>query len=261
MVGPWCFLDHIGPVEFGGDGLIDVAPHPHIGLQTATWIIEGELLHKDSLGYVQPLRPGALNLMTAGRGISHSEESPADRGPRMHGVQFWIALPRDQAGVAPAFEHHATLPSHERDGVQVTVFVGALDGLTSPATVYSPLCGAELVARSSGTLSLPLEAGFEHGLMVTEGACRLPEHDGPLVPGSLYYLGGRRAALSLQLEANARLMLIGGAPFKAPVHMWWNFVTHSREDIAQARSDWENTDRFGQVSAYEKGRRLEAPAL
>lgn len=259
MVGPWCFLDHIGPVTFSAEDMIDVAPHPHIGLQTATWMIDGELLHKDSLGYEQLIRPGQLNLMTAGRGISHSEESPDGRSADVHGVQFWIALPAHKKDIAPDFEHFPRLPVRQYEKSFVTLFVGDMDGMQSPARCHSPLIGAELVSPQADSLTLPLEPGFEHALMLTSGRCKVENRE--LEPGHLYYLGGQREQLKLETSDDCRLMLIGGEPFNHPVLLWWNFVGHSDEDIRQARQDWLDTDRFGNVNAYRKGTRLEAPAL
>lgn len=259
MIGPWCFLDHIGPVTLGDDQMIDVAPHPHTALQTATWMIEGELLHKDSLGYEQVIRPGQLNLMTAGHGISHSEQSPKDRSTAVHGVQFWIALPAAHKDIAPAFQHIAELPQRHYGAARVTVFVGELDGMRSPATVHSPMVGAELFAETECSLTLTLQPEFEHALMVTAGAASLGTET--LAMDALHALGGGRDTLTLSLAANSRLMLIGGTPFAHPVLMWWNFVGHSDAEIRQALHDWEHSERFGTVSAYEKNTRLQAPVL
>lgn len=263
MVGPWCFLDHIGPVTFSPTDMIDVAPHPHIGLQTATWMIDGELLHKDSLGYTQVIRPGQLNLMTAGHGISHSEESPEGRSPNVHGVQFWIALPKQKKDIAAEFEHFPQLPMRQYSRSFFTLFIGEHDGMESPATAHSPILGAEIVSPDADAFALPLETSFEYALMVIAGEAEL-DIDGEtnaLVPNSLYYLGGSRDQLMLKTKDNTRVMLIGGESFAEPVSLWWNFVGHSNEDIHQAKQDWENNDRFGEVKAYTKGTRLSAPEL
>ncbi len=259
MIGAWCFLDHIGPVRLNDADNIDVAPHPHIGLQTATWMINGELWHKDSLGYEQVIRPGQLNLMTAGHGISHSEESPPQRSDAVHGVQFWIALPESCKDIAPAFEHIDTLPRQQIGQTQVTVFIGELANMCSPAKVYSPLLGAELVGLQDDTITLAVPTQFELGLLVTAGTACVDDTE--LGLDTLYALGCGRSSLTLTLAAGARVMLIGGAPYGKPVLMWWNFVGHSDEEIRQGLDDWENGDRFGEVTAYSKGTRLTAPAL
>lgn len=263
LIGPWCFLDHIGPVMFGdGDKGVDVGPHPHIGLQTVTWLLEGELLHKDSLGYEQVIRPGQLNLMTAGHGISHSEESPPDRSARLHGVQFWIALPAAEADRAPAFEHYTEVPRQSLAVMDLHLVVGRHGEQTSPARVWSPLVGAELVAREAGEETLALEPDFEHGLMLLQGEASL---DGtPMLPGTLYHASPGCSAVRLQVSADARVFLLGGEPLGEELLLWWNFVGRSTEEIRQARTDWAEQDypdgRFGQVTAYD-GARLPIPDL
>lgn len=263
LIGSWCFLDHIGPVSFAGDVKgVDVGSHPHIGLQTVTWLLEGEMLHKDSLGYEQVIRPGQLNLMTAGHGISHSEESPEGRSAGLHGVQFWIALPKEDADCAPAFEHHASVPSVALDTLDLHLVVGEWQGHRSPAAVRSPLVGAELVAREAGDARVPLETGFEHGLMLLQGTARI---DGePMQAGTLYHASPGCQELALTLSADARLFLLGGEPVTESLLLWWNFVGRSTEEIRQAREDWIHQDRpdgrFGQVSAYQGGR-LPVPDL
>lgn len=258
LVGPWCFLDHFGPVTYESGKPVDVAPHPHIGLQTVTWLIEGEVLHKDSLGYEALIRPGELNLMTAGCGIAHSEETPPQNSGRIHGVQLWVALPDAQRHVAPAFSHYDSLPVIRLETGRATVIIGELAATRSPATAYSPIVGAELMVEDRAGLSLPLNPAFEHALVVLEGA---PELEGKsLTPGTLYYLGMGREVLGLAGEGRARAMLIGGAPFGEQVLMWWNFVARAPEEIAQAREDWLQRRHFGEVKGYA-GARLEAPAL
>lgn len=172
-VGAWCFLDHFGPSDVTQGPGMRVGPHPHIGLQTVTWLLEGEILHRDSLGSVQSIRPGQLNLMTSGRGISHSEESPAPRPSRLHGAQFWVALPEGARHGEPAFEHHAQLPCTEHQGLQVTVLLGEAFGLRSPGTVYSPLVGMDVRARGPITATLPLRREWEYGFLVLQGAAEL----------------------------------------------------------------------------------------
>jgi redox-sensitive bicupin YhaK (pirin superfamily) len=256
LVGPWCFLDHFGPVTFDSGKPMDVAPHPHIGLQTVTWIIEGEGLHKDSLGNEQLLLPGQLNLMTAGRGIAHSEETPPRNSGRLHGVQLWVALPDAQRHVEPAFDHHSALPAVTLGDCRATVLIGALAGARSPAQAYSPIIGAELVADRDGACDLPLDPEFEYALLMITGTGAVDER--VLDADTLYYLGTARSRLALKHRAGTRLMLIGGAPFGENILMWWNFVARTPEEIAAARTDWERRERFGEVAAYA-GRRLAAP--
>lgn len=257
MVGPWCFLDHFGPTDVAqGEGM-RVGPHPHCGLQTVTWLYEGEILHRDSLGSLQLIRPGQLNLMTSGHGISHSEESPLPRASALHGLQFWIALPDEARDTAPAFAHHPELPQIEHQGLHCTLLVGAALGLVSPARMYSPAVGLDLDCPSATTADLPLSADFEHAVMVTQGAVLI---DGAMLqPGELLYLGGQRSTLHLRSEGPARLVLIGGAAFAEPVLMWWNFVGRSASELSDAVRQWNSGDaRFGQVHGFD-GARLTAP--
>src|SRR5690625_2275353 len=167
MVGAWCFADHYGPDDVTSGSGMQVAPHPHTALQTVTWLFSGEIEHRDSLGTVQRVRPGELNLMTAGHGISHSEASPVDRPPVLHGVQLWTALPGSAVDVAPHFEHLGCddLPRFTRDGAEVTVLAGNLTGHEAPTRVYSPLVGAEIVLPTGGELTLEVESEFEYGVL------------------------------------------------------------------------------------------------
>ena len=257
LVGPWCFLDSYGPLSFSSGKPMDVAPHPHIGLQTVSWLLEGELLHNDSLGLTGLAGPGVLNLMTAGRGIAHSEETPARNAGRLRGVQLWVALPEARRETAPAFEQWATLPAVELDGGRATLMMGELGGVRSPAQAFSPIVGAELSAAPDRRLVLPLDPRFEHALVPLQGSCRL---DGQaLSVDTLYYLGcGRRELVVLTAREPVRALLLGGAPFGETVLMWWNFVARTTDEIAAAREDWEAGRRFGDVRAYD-GPRLGAP--
>ncbi len=257
LVGPWCFLDAYGPLLFAAGKPIDVAPHPHIGLQTVSWLLEGEVEHHDSLGLAATARPGVLNLMTAGRGIAHAEETPATNAGRLRGVQLWVALPSASRDTAPAFESHAALPVAELEHARATVITGQLAGLRSPARTFSPIVGADLALAASGRLVLPLEPEFEHALVPLAGECRLD--DQPLGLDTLYYLGCGRRQLDLGSGPQpARALLIGGAPFGETILMWWNFVARSTEEIVAAREDWEAGRRFGAVEAYA-GPRIPAP--
>jgi redox-sensitive bicupin YhaK (pirin superfamily) len=239
-IGAWCFLDHMGPADVA----MAIRPHPHTGLQTVTWLLEGEALHRDSLGTEQPIRPGQLNLMTAGRGVSHAEEGTG-RADRVHGVQLWVALPDDTRHGEPGFEHHAELPVVELGPLTATVLLGSVAAATSPGRTDSPLVGADL-ALPAGDATLPLDPSFEHGLVVTEGVLGV---DGEVVaPGALAYLGDGRDELRVEaLDGPVRALLVGGAPFGPPPLMWWNFVARTWDEIDDARADWNaaGTDRFG----------------
>ena len=256
MVGAWCFLDHAGPVDFPAGGGVQVGPHPHIGLQTFTWMIEGEILHSDSLGNRQWIRPGQVNVMTAGHGISHSEESSNDRAGRNQLVQLWIALPDGERERAPMFQHCPELPRIQRDGFDITLLVGDWLGATSPATVFSPLLGADLCADAAVTTTLPLRPEFEHAVVCLEGEIRVEGET--LAPGALLYFGTGRETLRIETDAAARLLLVGGEPFGKDVLLWWNFVGRTAEDMVQATQDWSHGDRFGEVPGT-KLRRLVAP--
>lgn len=258
LVGPWCFLDHYGPLSFTGRKAMDVAPHPHIGLQTVSWLFSGEVLHNDSLGLQGIVRPGELNLMTAGRGIAHAEETPTSNSGRLHGLQLWVALPDAERQRVPTFDYYRDLPVLETDGGCTQVFMGELGGTRSQVRSFSALVGAELRIGSHGKLQLPLDPGWEHALVVIDGEVQL---DGTqLAQGALHYLGTRRTGLELGSTTGSRAILIGGAPFGEAVVIWWNFVARTADEIVQARADWEARRRFGEVRAY-KGERLAAPPL
>ncbi|MEU6645628.1 pirin family protein [Saccharomonospora sp. NPDC046836] len=255
-VGAWCFLDQFGPEPAD----MRVLPHPHIGLQTVTWPVAGEIRHRDSVGSDVLVRPGQLNLMTAGRGVAHSEFSIGE-GTILHGLQLWVALPADSAGVAPAFEQHMTLPRYEQGGLRATVLLGALGDAVSPATVYSPIVGAELSVAPGAIENVPLRADFEYAVLVVEGELRVA--DVPLESGPLLYLGTGREELPIATAGTgARAMLLGGEPFADELVMWWNFVGRSHDEIAAARADWEGADpaRFGTVPGHG-GARIPAPEL
>ncbi|SDG88470.1 hypothetical protein SAMN05421505_1097 [Sinosporangium album] len=258
MVGAWCFIDHYGPDDIATEPGMQVPPHPHIGLQTVSWLLDGEVLHRDSLGSLQTIRPGELGLMTAGRAIAHSEESPHTHPPILHGAQLWVALPDAHRHVAPAFEHHVALPVLRERQVTATVVMGELAGAASPGTAYSPLVGADLVLSADADVRLPVEYDFEHAVVNLSGET---EVDGvPVPPGALLYLGTGRRELRLRTSAGSRLMLLGGEPFDEEIVMWWNFVGRTGQEIAQARQEWADGELFGTVHGYA-GPRLNAPAL
>ena len=243
-VGSWCFVDHAGPVPVEPGMAFGIGPHPHMGLQTVTWLVAGELLHLDSLGSEQLIRPGQLNLMTAGHGVSHAEEDPA-RAEEVHAVQLWVAQPADTRDGPAAFEHHAELPRLEFDHAEGTVLVGDVAGVTSPARRDTEHMGVELRLRGPGAV-VPLRTDYEHALVVLEGRVTV---DGVVVePGVLAYLGSARDECRFQVEVPARALLLGGVPFPEAVLMWWNFVARSREEVSEARRQWTADDgRFGRV--------------
>jgi redox-sensitive bicupin YhaK (pirin superfamily) len=257
-VGAWCFLDRYGPLSFSSGTPMDVAPHPHIGLQTVSWLLQGEIIHHDSLGYEALMRAGQLNLMTSGKGIAHSEETPKTNSGTLDGVQLWVALPSSQRNIAPALKHHASLPVLDFAAGAVTVIAGTLSGETSPAQMFSPILGAEIAFRTREPLLLPVRPDFEHAVLVLRGEASLNEY--PLEAATLHYLGTNREELRLSGSADTRVLLLGGEPFNDPIVMWWNFVANTREEIAQAREDWMSQQRFGEVKGY-RGARLPAPDL
>ncbi|MEU2870594.1 pirin family protein [Streptomyces olivoreticuli] len=258
MIGAWAFVDHYGPDDIADEPGMQVPPHPHMGLQTVSWLHDGEVLHRDSLGSLRTVRPRELGLMTSGRAISHSEESPKPHARYLHGAQLWVALPDAHRNVEPHFEHHANLPTVTAPGFTATVILGELDGALSPGTTYSPIVGADLALAHGTVASLPLDPDFEYAVLSMSGEAHV---DGvPVTPGTMLYLGCGRTELPLRGESDAGLMLLGGEPFEEEIVMWWNFVGRSHEDIAQARSDWMTGSRFGEVHGYE-GARLPAPEL
>jgi len=262
MVGAWCFVDHYGPHDLATAPPMDVPPHPHTGLQTVSWLLEGEVLHRDSLGSEQMIAPGQLNLMTAGRGIAHSEETPEPSRrttQKLSGVQLWVALPEASRGQAPHFEHHADLPVLASGGVSAQVVMGSVDGAASGAATYSPLVGADVSMAAASSGLLPLEPTFEHAVLAMSGDV---EVDGrPVTFGEMLYLPPGLRDVSLATQRGARALLIGGAPFEEHIVMWWNFVGADHDEIVEAREEWEaQADRFGAVTGYE-GPWLHAPAL
>ncbi|WP_080406378.1 pirin family protein [Burkholderia ubonensis] len=259
-VGAWCFLDHAGPVALSGDTGMHVGPHPHIGLQTFTWMIEGSVLHRDSLGYEQVIRPGEVNLMTAGRGIAHTEdtEDALLPGGRFHAVQLWIALPDAHRDRAPAFENYRNLPVHRDGGFTITVLAGAAFDRVSPAQVYSPLVGLDFASDGAARLAMPLDPAFEYAVFALTGDVAV---DGAaLEPNVLLYLGAGRDRLELTTEAAARFIVLGGAPFEEDLLIWWNFVARSPAEMVAAADAWNAQRGFGDVQG-ETAPRMEAPAL
>lgn len=246
-VGAWCFADHIGPETVaagaGMSGPGGIGSHPHIGLQTVTWLESGSLLHRDSLGSEQAIQPGQLNLMTAGRGIAHAEESLTPEGGLVHGIQLWVALPEGTREGPAAFEHHGELPRIELDHGTGTVLVGELLSARSPARADTDHFGVELRLRP-GTTTLPLHPTHEHALIVLSGALTVDEQH--LEPGVVGLVDPGYDELVIRTEQPSLVMLLGGTPFGPKLHMWWNFVGFDRSEIDRAYDDWrDHSDRFG----------------
>jgi len=258
MIGPWCFLDRFGPLSFTDGMPMDVAPHPHIGLQTVSWLLEGEIAHDDSLRSEALLRPGGVNVMTSGHAIAHAERTPREHTGKLNGVQLWTALPESRRHGAPTFQHLPEVPVLESPAGLIQVFAGAIDGRHSAAEHFSPIVGAELRVHPGHELALPLETDFEHALLVLDGEVSLEGQR--LEPRLLYALDPGRTQMALASPAGARVLLIGGAPFGEPILMWWNFVARTPDEIREAREDWERHRRFGEVPAYA-GPRLPAPEV
>jgi quercetin 2,3-dioxygenase len=259
MIGAWAFVDHYGPDDIAATAGMQVAPHPHTGLQTVSWLLEGEVHHLDSLGSDVRFGPGQLALMTAGHGIAHAEQSPVSHPRFLHGAQLWVALPDAHRETAPAFEHHPTLPGWTSDGVTATVLMGSFGGAVSPGTAYSPLVGVDLDVAAGADVEVPLEPGFEYGLLASSGAATV--EGAPLELGAMLYLGTGRSTLRLTAGEASKLLLLGGEPFEEHLVMWWNFVGRSGEEIADYAGQWNaESDRFGAVLGYD-GARLQAPPL
>lgn len=242
-IGAWCFVDHFGP----GDQSMAVLPHPHTGLQTVTWPIAGHIRHRDSLGNNVVLRPGELNLMTSGDGVSHSEfteGSPAG----MHGVQLWVALPEHRRLGPAGFEHHPDLPRVEGEGWTGVVLVGEFAGQTSKATVHTPLVGVEL-RLAPGRHEFDLDPDFEYGILPLDGSVAAAGQ--AVGHRELRYFAPGRAQLAIEVDQPTIVMLLGGEPFDEQIIMWWNFIGRTHEEIVRARDDWEaQAARYGRVDGH-----------
>jgi quercetin 2,3-dioxygenase len=257
LVGPWCFIDHYGPDDVADAAGMQVPPHPHIGLQTVSWLRAGEVRHRDSLGNDALIRPGELGLMTAGRGIAHAEHSPVPHPALLHGAQLWVALPASAADTAPAWEHHPQLPVLSGAGVDITVFLGELAAERSPGSTYCDLVGGSIAMSPGASDVIALEPDFEYCALVLSGAVRI-EQDAPLPVGSMLYLGTGRASLAFASERGSEFLLLGGVPFEEQIVMWWNFVARSDEQVVAARDRWTDGG-FGEVAGA--GDPLKAPPL
>jgi quercetin 2,3-dioxygenase len=249
LVGAWCFADHYGPDDVAASGGMDVPPHPHTGLQTVSWLFSGEIEHRDSGGVHAMVRPGELNLMTAGHGVAHSEVSTPGT-QILHGVQLWVALPDDARDVPRRFDHHVP-PAVRLAGGSARVLLGSLAGSTSPVATHSPLLGAEVLVDPLSEVVLEVEGAYEHGVLVDRGPVLL---DGvELARAELGYVGAGadRLVLTNPADQPARVMLLGGEPFAEPLVMWWNFVGRTHEEIVGFREQWQaRSDRFGRVEGY-----------
>lgn len=252
-VGAWCFVDLMGPMDAVDPDPLEVGPHPHIGLSTLTWLLEGEALHTDSLGTEQPIRPGQLNLMTAGHGIAHAELAAE---PPFRGVQLWVAQPEATRHGAARFEHLDALPRLELDRGEALVFVGSLEGATSPAATDTELLGLELQLRA-GTTSLPTDPSFELAVVPLEGRVKVGE--AIVEPGWIGLVPPGVDELPVEVEHDGgRALVLGGTPLGERIQMWWNFVGRDRDEISQAYREWrDRTDRFGAVPSSLE--RIEAP--
>ncbi len=265
MIGAWCFLDHYGPEDVSDAPGMQVPAHPHTGLQTVSWLVEGEVEHRDSLGTRAMVSPGTLNIMTAGHGIVHSEMSLPDKPPRLHGLQLWVALPDAVRDGAPRFDRYTDLPVIERDGVLGHVLVGAVDGVRSPAISFSALVGADLTLQPGTTVDLGVDRTHEHGVFVVAGT--VTTGGVPAEVDQLVYLGTGRDTVTLTAgDQGARVLLLGGEPFAEEIVMWWNFIGRTHEEVAAFREQWEHRDadpaggRFRPVVAPGE-RVMEAPTM
>ncbi|HET7557288.1 MAG TPA: pirin family protein [Rhodanobacteraceae bacterium] len=251
-VGPFVFFDHMGPARFPAGMGVDVRPHPHIGLATVTWLFEGVMRHRDTLGSVQDIRPGAVNWMTAGRGIAHSERTPPEarvEGAPLHGIQTWVALPLADEETEPAFHHVPgdKLPGVEGAGVRLTVVAGNAHGLQSPVPVFSPTL--YLAGEMTGGATFELDDEHEQrALYVVEGAVAIGDQ---LIQAQTLAVLPEQDPVRMRAIENSRVVILGGAALDAPRHLWWNFVSSSRERIEQAKRDWAE-GRFGLVPGDDR---------
>lgn len=253
LVGAWCFVDHYGPdtVGRGNEGGMDVAPHPHTGLSTVSWLFEGEIEHRDAAGVIGPVRPGEMNLMTSGHGISHSEVSTSNT-TILHGVQLWVTLSLADRDGPRDFQHHTpeARPLDE-NGSTARVFIGELPNVDrSPVSTFSPLLGAQLDLAPGARIELEVDPVFEHAVLLDSGAVTV---EGAALPvAGLGVLDPGRATLELEAgQEGARLILLGGEPFEEEVIMWWNFLGATHEEIVEAREQWQRREaRFGHVPGY-----------
>lgn len=261
MIGAWAFADHFGPTP--QDEGMAVAAHPHTGLQTATWMIEGKFEHRDSIGTVQNIEPGQLNLMTAGRGIAHSELALANT-QTLHAVQLWIALPDSARKMAPEFEHQGDLPQVALGAAKAKVFAGNLAGYPqhrAATKLFSPLLGAEVRLLPGAQVTLEIDSLFEHGFLNVKGTISIDGIEVPLHSMEYFATGPKHVTLKNLGDSEAILILLGGEPFDEPIVMWWNFIERSHEEIVEARGKWNAGDPGIPEFADLIGSRTPAPEL
>jgi len=261
LIGAWCFVDHYGPHDVRDGQAMDVPPHPHTGLQTVSWLFSGEVEHRDSAGVHAMVRPGELNLMTAGAGICHSEVSTAAT-TMLHGVQLWVALPDSDRDTGRDFAHYVPQP-HSVAGATLRVFLGELSGDRSPVHTFTPLLGAQLDLDPGAHLTLDVNPAFEHGVLLDQGSVEVAGTALAVADLALQAAGGDCLEVVNRGQSPARVLVLGGPPFPEQLVMWWNFVGRSHEDIAAYREMWEtHDDRFGAVQGYRGAvARLPAPPL
>jgi redox-sensitive bicupin YhaK (pirin superfamily) len=245
-IGPFVFFDEMGPAQLAAGQAMDVRPHPHIGLSTLTWLFEGEILHRDSLGYVQPIRPGEVNWMTAGRGIVHSERTPdhlRGQAHSMHGIQCWVALPDGEEDIAPQFQHYpgAEIPSRSLPGVTIQLVAGSGWGMHSPVQVHSKLCFAQVDMQAGRQLELA-DNFPERGVYIVAGQVEVADEN--YAPGRMLIL--ESGVDSLRSSSDARMIIVAGEPLASDRILYWNFVARQRERIEQAKQDWRE-GRFDPV--------------
>jgi redox-sensitive bicupin YhaK (pirin superfamily) len=255
-IGAWCFLDHFGPIDLKNTNGLSIGPHPHMGLQTFTYPFAGEILHRDSLGFKQKIQPGQVNLMTAGKGISHAEESLPDS--ILHGVQLWIALPNEVRHMEPNFMHYPDIPSVKLNDLDIKLLAGEFSTAVSPVKTYSPLVGLELNALKDTSSILPLNPKFEYGILPLIG--NIEVNNESIGIDTLLYLSCDHSKLSIRINQGSRILIIGGEPFKEDILIWWNFVARTKEEMIRATTAWNNHTEFGEVQGSERDR-LTPPEL
>ena len=255
-IGAWCFIDRFGPTA--QEDAMSVAAHPHVGLQTVSWLFEGKVEHRDSLGSIQMIHPGELNIMTAGRGIAHSELSAPD-AKIMHGIQLWSVIPNTFRNTAPIFDHYSDLPVIKKKGLKVRLFVGEFMGEESEARTFSPLIGAEINLAAGSSYQLPLRKDFEYGVLLVAGDIAIDAEEVPLT--NLYYSAAGKSTLQISTVAGAKFVLLGGTPFLEEIVMWWNFIGRSHDEIVEMRENWNGAGVGFPFFADNIGGRIPAPEL
>ena len=255
MIGAWCFVDHFGPTD--QVDAMSVAAHPHAGLQTVSWLFEGDIEHRDSLGSIQRITPGQLNIMTSGSGIAHSELS-TEFANQLHGVQLWVALPDVARHTTPLFDHYADLPHFSEGLLSIRLFAGELLRRTAQTRTFSELLGAE-IRTTGGTSSLPVNSHFEHGVLAASGSLTI---NGEFIEeGALGYFPAGLSTLEINADEDCLLILLGGAPFDEEILMWWNFIARTQEEIEALRNDWNSTHPSIPAFNDKIGGRIPAPDL